>query len=55
VGAGLDGRIIVHLAIDFADPRRLFAVAVDASGHDPAILASADRGESWTEFGGTSD
>jgi photosystem II stability/assembly factor-like uncharacterized protein len=55
VGAGLDGRIIVHLAIDFADPRRLFAVAVDASGHDPAILASADRGESWTEFGGASD
>jgi photosystem II stability/assembly factor-like uncharacterized protein len=55
VGAGLGGRIIVHLAIDFKDPRHLFAVAVDATGHDPAILASADRGESWTEFGGTSD
>jgi photosystem II stability/assembly factor-like uncharacterized protein len=51
VGAGLDGRIILHLAIDFADPRRLFAVAVDAAGHDPQLLASADQGENWTEFG----
>jgi photosystem II stability/assembly factor-like uncharacterized protein len=55
VGGGLDGRIILHLAIDFADPQRLFAVAVDAGGHDPQLLASADRGESWTEFGGASD
>jgi hypothetical protein len=51
VGAGLDGRVIVHLAIDFRSPNRLFAVAVDASGHDPKILASADKGGSWTEFG----
>jgi photosystem II stability/assembly factor-like uncharacterized protein len=55
VGAGLDGRIILHLAIDFADPRRLFAVAVDATGHDPQLLSSADEGESWTAFGGASE
>ena len=53
VGAGLDDRIIVHLAIDPHDHRRLYAVAADAQGHAPSILASADGGESWASFGKT--
>jgi photosystem II stability/assembly factor-like uncharacterized protein len=41
-----DNRILLHLAIDGRDPRRLFAIA-----HEAGILASTDGGRTWHGFG----
>ncbi len=42
----VDGRILLHLAIDGRDPQRLFAIA-----HKAGVLASDDGGKSWRSFG----
>jgi photosystem II stability/assembly factor-like uncharacterized protein len=41
-----EDRIVLHLAIDPADPQRLFAAT-----HDGELLASGDGGRSWAPFG----
>ena len=42
----VNGRILLHLAIDGRDPQRLFAIA-----HKAGLLASEDGGKSWHAFG----
>jgi BNR/Asp-box repeat protein len=51
IGEGLGGRVPIHLAIDPKEPSRLYALAVEPASHATAILASADGGETWSEFG----
>ena len=43
-------KVPVHLAIDLKEPARLYAVAVEPGSHATALLASADGGETWSEF-----
>jgi hypothetical protein len=50
IGRDLGNRVPVHLAIDPKEPARLYAVAVEPGSHATAILASADGGETWSEF-----
>ena len=47
VGGGFGERYLLHLAVDPADPVKLYAV--DDQG---SVLASGDGGRTWTPFGG---
>lgn len=50
---GFGSRYLLHLAVDRADPQRLFAIAFDANTKKPAIWRSTDGGISWTPIGGS--
>jgi photosystem II stability/assembly factor-like uncharacterized protein len=50
LGTGLDGQVLIHLAIDPKDPSRLYAVAVEPGSHRQSLVASSDGGASWSSF-----
>lgn len=47
LGSQLKDRFIVHLAVDPADERRLYAVTIDRGTQQQEILTSGDAGVTW--------
>lgn len=52
LGARLDNRFIVHLAVDPSDARQLYAVTIDRATEQQEILKSGDAGTTWSPLTG---
>jgi photosystem II stability/assembly factor-like uncharacterized protein len=51
VGKWLGDQILLHLAADPRDPRRLYAVAHNAKTRAQSVITSRDGGERWEKYG----
>lgn len=46
---------LLHLTVDPAEPGNLFVVSVDPRSHQQSLLASRDRGTTWSALGSGTD
>ena len=51
IGSQLEGRFMVHLAVDPTDERRLYAITVSRGSDHSELLTSGDAGVTWTALG----
>jgi hypothetical protein len=55
VSDGFGEAYLLHLTVDPAEPGNLFVVSVDPRSHQQSLLASRDRGTTWSALGSGTD